>query len=103
MRLSVCPQALYELGLDRALAAIAHERLVASARLAAELEVGLVIGFVGCEDWSRFFPWPDPQGFEKMVAVFQARVGRLLDEYDRLGVAFGQEPHPKQMVYNTET
>jgi len=84
-------------------AAFAHERLVASARLAAELEVGLVIGFVGCEDWSRFFPWPAQDGFAAMVPQFQERVGRLLDEYDRLGVRFGQEPHPKQMVYDIET
>ena len=84
-------------------AAFAHERLVASARLAAELEVGVVVGFVGCEDYARFFPWPDPDGFEAMVPVFQERVGRLLDALDALGVSFGQEPHPKQMVYNIET
>jgi sugar phosphate isomerase/epimerase len=84
-------------------AAFAHARLVQSARLAAELEVGLVIGFVGCEDYTRFFPWPAPDGFEAMVPQFQERVGALLDEFDRLGVRFGQEPHPKQMVYNTET
>jgi sugar phosphate isomerase/epimerase len=51
--------------------AFAHERLVRSARLAAELEVGLVIGFVGCEDWTRFFPWPAPDGFEAMIPAFQ--------------------------------
>jgi sugar phosphate isomerase/epimerase len=38
-----------------------------------------------------------------MVPRFQERVGRVLDEFDRLGVNFGQEPHPKQMVYDTET
>ena len=81
----------------------ARDRLVASARLAAELEVGLVIGFVGCADWSRFFPWPDPDGFERMIPQFQERVGEVLDAFDPLGVSFGQEPHPKQMVYNTET
>ena len=84
---------------------IAHaiDRLMKSARLASELEVGLVIGFVGCEDYSRFFPWPDPKGWESMAKDFQERVGRLLDGFDRLGVSFGHEPHPKQYVYNTET
>ena len=76
---------------------------MAAARLAAELEVGVVVGFVGCEDYTRFFPWPDPTGFEAMVPTFQDRVGRLLDAFDRLGVRFAQEPHPKQMVYNIET
>ncbi|MBU0755085.1 MAG: sugar phosphate isomerase/epimerase [Planctomycetes bacterium] len=84
-------------------AAFAAERLEKTACLAAELEVGLVVGFVGCEDYSRFFPWPDPKGWESMIPVFQDRVGRLLDRFDELGVNFGHEPHPKQIVYNTET
>jgi len=84
-------------------AAWAAERLVKSAELASELEVPVVIGFVGCEDYTRYFPWPDPQGWEKMIPVFQERVGGVLERFDRLGVAFGQEPHPKQFVYNTET
>jgi sugar phosphate isomerase/epimerase len=83
--------------------AFATERLVRAAQLAAELEVGVVVGFTGCEDYSRFFPWPDADGFEKMIPVFQERVGRLLDRFDSLGVSFAHEPHPKQMVYNTET
>ena len=51
----------------------------------------------------RLFPWPDPEGWEKMLPVFQERVGKLLDEFDRLGVNLAQEPHPKQMTYNIET
>lgn len=84
---------------------IAHAaaRLLQTARLAADLDVGLVVGFLGCEDYSRFYPWPDPEGWEKMIPVFQERVGRLLEQFDSLGVRFAQEPHPKQMVYNTET
>ncbi|MFH1999822.1 MAG: sugar phosphate isomerase/epimerase [Planctomycetota bacterium] len=81
----------------------AEERLKKTARLAAELEVNLVVGFVGCEDYTRFFPWPDPKGWESQIPVFQDRVGRLLDVFDALGVNFAHEPHPKQIVYNTET
>ena len=83
--------------------AYAEERLLASARLASELEVGLLVGFTGCEDYTRFFPWPDPDGWEKMAPAFAERVGPLLDRFDELGVTFGHEPHPKQFVYNTET
>ncbi len=83
--------------------AYGRERLRKTARLAAELETGLVVGFVGCEDYSRFFPWPDPDGWESMAPVFQERVGELLDGFDVLGVNFAHEPHPKQFVYNTET
>jgi len=81
----------------------AFERLIKTAQLASDMEVNLVVGFVGCEDYTRFFPWPDPKGWEKMIPVFCDRVGRLLDRFDQLGVNFAQEPHPKQMVYNTET
>lgn len=83
--------------------AYARRRLLLSARLASELEVGLVVGFVGCEDYTRSFPWPDPEGWEKMIPEFQSQVGSLLDEFDRLGVSFAQEPHPKQFVFDVET
>lgn len=81
----------------------ARERLLATARLAAQLEVPVVVGFLGCEDWSRFFPWPDPRGWEKASEQFVAATLPLLDEFDRLGVAFAHEPHPKQHVYDVET
>jgi sugar phosphate isomerase/epimerase len=83
--------------------AFAEERLLRTAQLASELEVGVVVGFTGCEDYTRFFPWPDEQGFERMIPVFQERVGGLLRRFDELGVSFAHEPHPKQMVYNVET
>ena len=83
--------------------AFAEARLVRTAELAAELDVEVVVGFVGCEDYTRFFPWPDATGWEKMAPAFQERVGRILDRFDRLGVWFAHEPHPKQFVYNTET
>jgi sugar phosphate isomerase/epimerase len=80
-----------------------RERLLASARLAAEMQVPVLVGFTGCEDWSRFFPWPDARGWEDMAGRFAEAVGPLLDELDKLGVSFAQEAHPKQMVYDVET
>jgi sugar phosphate isomerase/epimerase len=80
-----------------------RERLLATARLAAELEVETVIGFTGCEDWSRFFPWPDAAGWEKMLPEFIETWTPILDEFGRLGVRFAHEPHPKQLVYDLET
>jgi sugar phosphate isomerase/epimerase len=90
-------------GTAREKTAFAARRLERTARLAADLEVNVVVGFVGCEDYTRFFPWPDPKGWEAMAPLFQQRVGKLLDRFDKLGVNFGHEPHPKQFVYNTET
>ena len=83
--------------------AYATERLLQTARLASELQVGVVVGFVGCADYTRLFPWPDPEGWQGMIPAFQDRVGSLLDRFDELGVSFAQEPHPKQLVYNVET
>jgi sugar phosphate isomerase/epimerase len=83
--------------------AFAAMRLAKAAELARRLEVPVVVGFVGCEDYTRFFPWPDPRGWEKMQPVFRARVLAVLEHFERAGVTFAQEPHPKQFVYNTET
>jgi len=90
-------------GEPREKSAWAEERLRKTAQLASDLEVGIVVGFLGCEDFARFFPWPDPEGWEGMVPGFRERVTPLLDEFARLGVRFAQEPHPKQFVYNIET
>ena len=84
-------------------AAFARHRMEQAARLAAELEVGIVIGFTGCEDYSRFFPWPAADGFERMWPTLVERLVPVLDAMQALGVRFAHEPHPKQMVYNTET
>lgn len=78
-------------------------RLLETARLAADLQVVNVIGFTGCEDWSRWFPWPDKRGWELELAEFVDIWPPLLDELQRLGVRFAHEPHPKQLAYNLET
>ncbi|QDU65651.1 sugar phosphate isomerase/epimerase family protein [Engelhardtia mirabilis] len=83
--------------------AFARGRLEAAGRAAAALGLDLVIGFVGCEDYTRAFPWPDPGGWERMQPVFRERFAPVLDLYGELGLRFGQEPHPKQIVYNLET
>jgi sugar phosphate isomerase/epimerase len=79
------------------------ERMKQTARAAAALEVPLVCGFCGCEDYSRWFPWPDEHGWEKMAAVFVERWNDILDTFAGCGVKFAHECHPKQYAYNTET
>jgi sugar phosphate isomerase/epimerase len=90
-------------GTPEAKSAFAEMRLAKAARLAQLLELTVVVGFVGCADYTRAFPWPDPRGWERMRPVFRERVGRVLESYRSAGVVFAQEPHPKQFVYNTET
>lgn len=78
-------------------------RLLETARIASELQVSNVIGFTGCEDWSRWFPWPDKHGWERELSEFVEVWNPLLDELQYLGVRFAHEPHPKQLAYDLET
>ena len=45
-------------------AVFGRARLLDTARAASALGVDTVVGFVGCEDYTRHFPWPDPGGFD---------------------------------------
>lgn len=79
------------------------ERLCRAAELAEELHVPVVTGFVGCEDYSRWFPWPDPDAWQGMESGFVEQVTPILDKFRSHDVRFAMECHPKQFVYNTET
>jgi sugar phosphate isomerase/epimerase len=79
------------------------ERMKKTARAAAALEVPVVCGFIGCENFARWFPWPYPQGWEEMGKDFVERWGEILDVFEKEGVKFGHEPHPNEYVYNVET
>jgi sugar phosphate isomerase/epimerase len=79
------------------------QRMLLAAELANEMGVPVVTGFTGCEDYSRWFPWPDPKAWERMEPVFVERWDFILNRFDDLGIRFGMECHPRQIVYNTET
>lgn len=81
----------------------AARQLKATAELAERLEVGVVCGFIGCEDYSRWFPWPAADGFETMAPVVRERLLPVLDAFARHGVVLAHECHPKQFAYNLET
>jgi sugar phosphate isomerase/epimerase len=87
----------------RAKTAYAQSRLRRTAELARMLEVDVVCGFTGCEDYSRWFPWPLEDGYERMTTGFRDRMLPLLDAYAELGVRFAHECHPRQFAYNLET
>ena len=84
-------------------AAYAEMRLRKTAELARLLDVDVVCGFTGCEDYSRWFPWPLEDGYERMAVAFRERMLPLLDTYQQLGVRFAHECHPRQFAYNLET
>lgn len=84
-------------------AAYARRRLALTAELAQAMGVGIVCGFTGCEDYSRWFPWPLEDGYERMVPAFRERMMPVLDDFQHRGVRFAIECHPRQFAYNLDT
>lgn len=79
------------------------ERMIKTAQAANALEVPIVTGFIGCENFGRFFPWPYSKGWADMEVEFVERWGKILDKFAEYGVKFADEPHPNELVYNVET
>ncbi len=42
------------------------ERMIKTAQAANALEIPVVTGFIGCENFGRFFPWPYSKGWAEM-------------------------------------
>lgn len=78
-------------------------RMKKTAQAANALEIPVVVGFCGCEDWSRWFPWPADRGWEEMADKFVERWDDILNTFAQYGVKFAHEPHPKQYAYDVET
>jgi len=76
------------------------ERMIKTAQAANALEVPVVCGFIGCENFGRFFPWPNSQGWADMEQEFVERWGYILDKFAEYGVKFAHEPHPNELVYD---
>lgn len=81
----------------------ASERMKKTAELAATMGIETVVGFTGCEDYSRWFPWPLEDGYEQMHDRFRQVMMPLLDAFQAREIAFAHECHPKQFAYNLET
>lgn len=79
------------------------ERMVKTAQAANALGVGVVTGFIGCENFGRFFPFPYSKGWADMEQEFVERWGKILDRFGEYGVKFAHEPHPNQLVYDIDT
>ena len=79
------------------------ERILKTAQAANAIEVPVICGFVGCENFGRFFPWPYSKGWEEMEKQFLDRWGKILDGFEQYGVKFAHEPHPNQIVYDIWT
>jgi sugar phosphate isomerase/epimerase len=79
------------------------ERMIKTAQAANALGVPVVTGFIGCENFGRFFPFPYSRGWADMEGEFVERWGGILDKFAEYGVKFAHEPHPNQLVYDIDT
>lgn len=79
------------------------ERMIKTAQAANVLEVPVVCGFVGCENFGRFFPFPYSKGWSDMEKEFVERWVVVLDKFAEYGVKFAHEPHPNQLIYDIDT
>ncbi|MFP4562987.1 MAG: sugar phosphate isomerase/epimerase family protein [Spirochaetia bacterium] len=79
------------------------ERMIKTAAAANALEVPVVCGFIGCENFGRFFPWPYSKGWSDMEKEFVERWGKVLDKFGEYGVKFAHEPHPNELVYDIDS
>jgi sugar phosphate isomerase/epimerase len=76
---------------------------IKAAQVANAMEIPVVVGFVGCENFGRVCQWPDAGAWSREEEIFAKRWGKILDKYEEYGVKFAHEPHPNQMVYDIET
>ncbi|RBQ15440.1 sugar phosphate isomerase/epimerase [Spongiactinospora rosea] len=76
-----------------------------TARAAARLGVGTVVGFTGSPIWHTvaMFPPVPASVIEDGYAGFAARWNPILDVFDEVGVRFALEVHPSEIAYDHHT
>jgi sugar phosphate isomerase/epimerase len=83
--------------------AFGTRRMIKTAQAANALGCPVVTGFIGCENFGRFFPWPYSKGWSDMEKEFVERWGKILDKFGEYGVKFAHEPHPNELAYDIDT
>ena len=79
------------------------ESLIRTAQAANALEVPVVVGYPGVENWGRFFFFPYGQGWTEYEDQFATRFTPILNKFKEYGVKFAIEVHPNSFIYDTLT
>lgn len=79
------------------------ESLIRTAQAANALEVPIVVGYPGVENWGRFFFFPYGEGWKEYEEQFAERFTPILDKFQEYGVKFAIEIHPNSFVYDIHT
>jgi sugar phosphate isomerase/epimerase len=77
--------------------------LIRSAQLANALEVPCVVAFSGMENFGHINDWPEPNGWKDEEENFVAKYTPILDKYKEYGVKLAFEPHPNNIIYDTQS
>lgn len=80
-----------------------QESMIRSAQFAAELGVDCVVAFSGMENYGHINDWPEPNGWKYEEEQFAEKWGYVLDKYKEYGVKVAFEPHPNNIVYDTQS
>src|ERR687897_885233 len=83
----------------------AAERMMDTARAAAQLGVDVVTGFTGSPVWHLLYSFP-PNDFsviERGYEEFAERWGPIIDVFEAEGVRFALEVHPTEIAYDFVT
>jgi sugar phosphate isomerase/epimerase len=80
----------------------AAAEMIATAKAAKALGVGVVNGFTGSSIWGwwYFFPPTSKADVKKGFDDFAARWGPILDAFKTVGVKFALEVHPGEIAYD---
>lgn len=79
------------------------ESLIRTAQAANALEIPVVVGYPGVENWGRFFFFPYGEGWSEYEEQFVERFMPVLDKFQEYGVRFAIEIHPNSFVYDVHT
>jgi sugar phosphate isomerase/epimerase len=77
--------------------------LIRSAQLANALEVPCVVAFSGMENFGHINDWPEPNGWHYEEEQFVLKYTPILDKYKEYGVKLAFEPHPNNIIYDTQS
>ncbi|MFF0522245.1 sugar phosphate isomerase/epimerase family protein [Actinomadura nitritigenes] len=99
---AILPERIWGDGEPEGVRRRAAEEIKDTARAAARLGVGTVVGFTGSSIWHTvaMFP-PTPEAMvERGYADFADRWNPILDVFDEVGVRFAHEVHPSEIAYD---
>ncbi len=94
---SICP------GTKEEKVAYGTKSMIQSAQLANALEVPAVVAFSGIENFGHINDWPYPDGWKHEEEQFMKKYVPILDKYQEYGVKIAFEPHPNNIIYDTQS